>query len=382
VANELVVDAEGGRRDRAIELFGATLAFLSLMSLLVTAVVAAGMILPAIAGFQNAAVTWMSRHLVSVLALTGYALLSLYCGLLSSSLRAAQRYALGINLSTAMRTLETVVTLVAVMLSSGLTTLCLSLLAARLIGAGCLAIVVRRALPWLSFRLQFGSMKGFKSILISGIAFMAFPLGNAVLNQGVLIAIGLKLDTVAVASFSVIRSLTRLVSQLLNVVIQAFQPEVTVAYAKNDWSTVRFICRHAFRLSFWLGATACLGIVAFGPWFLGVWTRRLVEIDAPALWLLSAAQFVTTLWLASSIAIAGTNRHRGTSAFFLIVSALTVLLSIPAAEQGGIRMVCAVLVATECLMAGFIINKACRITGEQRWDYLNSPFLVSIPKTS
>jgi O-antigen/teichoic acid export membrane protein len=336
------------------------------------------MCLPGIAGFKNAAVTWMSSHLVGVLALTFYALLSFYTGLMSGSLRAAHRFALSVHLNTAMRTIEMAVTLLTVALSSNLESLCLALLCARTICLLVLIVVVRKIMPWLSFRPRFDQVTNNRKILVSGVAFMAFPLGHALLNQGVLIAIGLRLDTAAVASLAVMRSLTRLVSQLMNVVIQAFEPEVTIAYAKMDWTTIRRICRHAFRLSFWIGAVACIGIVILGPWFLAFWTRGLAAIDNPSLWLLCIAQFITTLWLASSIAISGTSQHHATSAVFLLIAISTVLLSIPAVEHGGLRLVCFVLVFMECAMACFVIRRSCKLTGENLLSYLRSPFVKNL----
>jgi O-antigen/teichoic acid export membrane protein len=378
VSNQLLVDAEREQHAQGDELFSAVLAFLLLVTGLVM-VGALGLVVAAGINDQgDGPLHWVSANAFAVLCLALYAPLSMLAVMLSASLRAAKRYATGMNLNTGIRTAELIATVLAVSMSKSFAALSLALLATRFLGVIVLAWVMKSFLPWLSFRPAFKSISRHRSILVSGMAFTGFSLSHALFSQGVLLAIGWRLGTAEVSAFSVMRTVTRMVYQALNIVILAAQPEITMAYAAGNWDLLRFISRQTLRVSFWLGFTTCVLVAIGGPYFLGLWTHGRVAVDDATFWVLCATQFVTTLWLSSAIALTGTNRHLGLSLIYLAAGIVAVAATALSAAQGGLYLVAWVLMFTEIGLAALAVWRYMAFTGDTVTAYFRSPFFKPV----
>ena len=157
----------------------------------------------------------------SLLLLTFQILVGLQSSILSAGYRAIERYAEGTTLANTSRLIEWGMSMIMLLIGSSVVGVAAGMFAGRLLGYGIAYIRLQRLEPEFYFSVAKGNVQIIKDMLAPGFAFLAFPLGLALGLQGMTLVIGSVLGAVAVAQFSVLRTLSRVLVQLVNVLNQA-----------------------------------------------------------------------------------------------------------------------------------------------------------------
>jgi O-antigen/teichoic acid export membrane protein len=176
----------------------------------------------------------------------------------------------------------------------------------------------------------------FLEMLPTGLAFLAFPLGNALINQGATVLLN-RLGTESdVVKLSVGRQMARLFLNLVNLVSQAAHPDMSVAYARGDHARMKSIQVGLLRLVIWLSPVVILAAAVMGPKVVELWSGRVVYLTAG---------FAALLALESCMAAAGnlgilsawaTNRHVSLCWVFLATQISALLLAGFLLPAGGV----------------------------------------------
>ena len=179
-------------------------------------------------------------------------------GVLDAWYRAGGRYPLSAALRHLGRLLEFGALMGAVLLGARPSTAAIAFLAGSVAGFGVSWVVLRRAVPWSTFRPERPHLQTFRELLAPGVAFMAFPIGNALSLQGFTIVIGATLGAAAVVVFSTTRTITRVALQAMGSINNSIWPELSRSVGGGRLDEARAILRRSVQLALaGLAARSC-----------------------------------------------------------------------------------------------------------------------------
>jgi len=293
---------------------------------------------------------------------------TLCCGAFAGGFQSSGRYALGVYLASNARLLENIALVGGALLFHGLMAAAALMLAVRLASLAGIAAILLQAAPWLSLGFRHANRADIRRLAGPALAVSALPAAFAVSLQGFVLVVGAALSLDAVATFSTVRTLTRVVIQAGGVVNHAIMPEVTRAFGARDFVRIRRLIRVNLISVVGLNAVAFLAVSMLGAWIVAVWTRGRIT-PAPELVIgLAAVASLHSFWLSQANLILSINRHVSYSYWFLLVSVASVVAAVPAALAFGLEGVLLPLLVAEIVM-GVIVARTFRFTfGSEQTD--------------
>ncbi len=272
LGNEFSIAVERGEDVRAQNLLGAVWRFqacFALMLVLLVALVLAA--LPLQSWLKSTSISPRSFAAV-LLLLSAYSLLPLQTASFSGIYRAARAFPRYLLLQGHMRVLEVLGTAALLSAHAPMVWLALMLVILRILMLAILAGQARRLLPALRFHWRAGTWSDFRSLLPSSTGFFAFPVGNALINQGVTLVANNAGGPGAVVLLSVSRQVGRVFLQVSSILFTSLHPELTTAYARHDRPRMKSLQAGAFTLTLVLGMFFSTGAFFFGGWIVQKWT--------------------------------------------------------------------------------------------------------------
>ncbi|MBU3010336.1 hypothetical protein KO506_02875 [Polaribacter vadi] len=218
---------------------------------------------------------------VSVLILARF--LNFYTQLIESYYRSARKASLSINLQTLKSLLN---------LGAGMLVL--------LFGYGIVAFAISQLIVIVFFNFFYwyrGSkmLEGFhkykgikdkleiKNITSKGIGYMLFPGWQAIYFQGTTFVVRIVLGPESVAVFNTVRTLSRSVNQVLNIISSSIFPELQYEIGAGNTSKANKIFKIGVLSSFILSVLGVIFLAVFGLWFYGIWTQKQLYVE-PSVW--------------------------------------------------------------------------------------------------
>ena len=238
--NSMAMEVSAGERDRALGYFQSTsLLFLLIGLLVLIGVGLAALAAPAIHDFLNFEILGIDGLQHALLILGCVIAINLQVEVLDAGFRCEGHY----GLSTFLIMLSDLVIfalVVAVLLSGGGKVMGLTCyLAGSVFRFVLLRLVLTRYAPWITFGFEKARFETVRTFTLPSLAFMAFPLGQAMSLQGTLIVIGAVLGPSAVVVFNTVRMLSRYTVHLTVTFARIGSPEIAYAYGKGDMALVR-----------------------------------------------------------------------------------------------------------------------------------------------
>lgn len=272
LGNEFSIAVERGENSRAENLIGAVWRFQAGFALALALVIALALVaLPLQGWLKNTAIS--HREFVAVmLLLTAYSLLPLQTGSFSGVYRAARAYPSYLLLQGHIRVLEILGTAALLWAHATMVWLAALLVLLRVVMLSILTLRAKRLLPALSFRWRAGAWADFRSLLPSGAGFFAFPVGNALINQGVTMVANDVGGPTTVVLLSVCRQVGRAFLQAASILVTSLHPELTTAYARFDRIRMQRLQSGAFGLTLVMGVLFSVGAFCWGGWIVHAWT--------------------------------------------------------------------------------------------------------------
>jgi O-antigen/teichoic acid export membrane protein len=293
-------------------------------------------------------------------------------GVLDAWYRAGGRYPLGAALRQFGRLLEFGALMGAALLGARPGAAAIALLAGGVAGFGVSFIVLRRAVPWSTFRLELPRLQTFRELFSPGVAFMAFPLGTALSLQGMTIVVGAMLGSTAVAVFSTTRTVTRAVPQVLSAIGLAIWPEMSHSVGAGDLEKARAILRGATQLSIFVSVAFVVLLAAAGPQIIRWWTHGSVDPPSLLLNMLLLGVSCNTIWSVLSIALAATNRHRRMALVYLMGTVAALLVAVPLTATFGVAGAALALLAIDVAMVTYVLRAALRVIDDTPGEFVRA----------
>jgi O-antigen/teichoic acid export membrane protein len=284
------------------------------------------------------------------------------------------RYAYGSFIKNLFSLLAFGATLIPVWLGQGVRVTALVYAVASAFFTLVLCIMVRRDIPWIRFGWQHASFSEIRRLLGPAVAFMGFPIGNALNLQGTLMAVGYALGPAEVVVFGTARTVSRVALQMVQMVNITFWPELSLAYgAKND-QLIRTLHRRACQMAIIIAVVIVACMMSFGPWFLHRWTGGHVPPSRPLLAILLFVVILYALWSTSSTLLAATNQHQKLSAYYIFGTSVTIVFTFLLAKHYGLYGAAASLLISELVMNTYVLPTSLRLSHDTFSGFLASMF--------
>jgi O-antigen/teichoic acid export membrane protein len=294
--------------------------------------------------------------------------------LLQSAYRCIGRYPFGAFVKTLFSLAAFASTIVAVVLGCGPRVTALVFAATNITSTFFFYLMVRHDIPWIKFGWSHASFAQIRELAPAAIAFMGFPLGNALSLSGSLLAVGYALGPVSVVIFSVARTVSRLALQMVQMVNSTFEPEMSIAYGSGNYELTRTLLRRACQLALLVALVIVLAMLTVGPWFLTHWTSGHVPPSRGLLSILLLVVVFYALWSTSATLMTSTNQHQRLATYYFLGSSLTCVFCYIFARTWGLYGAAASLLISETVMNLYVVPACLRIVHDTLPAFLSSLF--------
>ena len=281
--------------------------------------------------------------------------------LLQSAYRCIARYSYGNMLKTILSLVAFAFQLVPVILGYGPRTTAKVFALANIAITLTFCVLVRRDIPWIRYSWSHASFAEIKRLARPALAFVGFPLGNALNLQGTLMAVGYALGPVDVAIFGTARTVSRVALQVVQMVNNTVWPELSIAFGAGNMDLVRLLHRRACQLALFISMSVVVLMAILGPTFLHHWTQGKVPPSTGLVSLLLVVVVFYSLWSTSSTLVAAINLHERLALVYTIATGVTVCLTYLAARHYGLYGAAGSLLLSEIIMDVYVLPSALRI---------------------
>jgi O-antigen/teichoic acid export membrane protein len=281
--------------------------------------------------------------------------------LLQSAYRCIARYSYGNFVKSGLTLAAFGVQLVPVMLGYGPRTTAMVFAVANITGTLILCVMVKRDIPWISYGWGQASFKEIKRLTRPALAFMGFPLGNALNIQGSQLAVNYALGANAVAVFGTARTVSRLALQAVEMVKNTVWPELSIAFGAGKMDVVRTLHRRACQIALFMSLSVVVLVAAFGPTFLHKWTLGKVPSSPGLVGMLLVVVVFYSLWSTSSTLVAAINLHERLATMYSVATGVTVVVTYFAARRYGLFGAAASLLLSELMMDAYVLPSSLKI---------------------
>jgi O-antigen/teichoic acid export membrane protein len=285
--------------------------------------------------------------------------------LLQSAYRCIGRYSYGMLMKSAFSLVAFLCMVVPVALGGGARVTALVFAAANVAGTLLMGILVRRDIPWIRYGWGHASFAEIKRLSGPAVAFMGFPIGNALNLQGTLLAVGYALGPTDVVIFGTARTVSRVALQMVQMVNNTFWPEMSVAFGQKNAGLTRTLHRRACQLALILALVVVAAMMTVGPWFLSHWTGGHVPPSRGLLSILLLVVVFYALWSTSSTLLTAINRHQRLAAVYLFATGITCGICYAAARGYGLYGAAASLLVSEAVMNVYVLPASLKIADDR-----------------
>jgi O-antigen/teichoic acid export membrane protein len=372
--NEMTMIVAGGDRQGALRVFQSCLwliaALCSTATLLFCGVLC---FLPAarmlkISHISDVDIKWIIFYLaISVL-------LGQLEQLLQSAFRSIGRYAYGALVKSGMAMAAFSCTMLSVVLGHGARATALVYAVANCTGTIFFALLTKHDIPWIEFGWKHARFSEVRRLARPAIAFMGFPVGNALNLQGTLLVVSYVLGPISVVVFSTARTISRGALQMVQMVNSTFEPELSISFGARKIDLTRTLHRRSCQLALIIAIVIVAGVMTVGPYVLHSWTGGHVPPSRGLLSILLLVVVIYSLWSTSSAVLTSTNQHQTLSFVYLVGTSLTCVACYFFTVWKGLYGAAAALVISELAMNIYVLPASLRIAHDTFPAFIISMF--------
>lgn len=377
--NKMTMSEGAGDRAAALRVFQSGWVFVSIMCL-VMGLALFGLGRVDLNGWLN--LTLISKDTVDTILLY----LGLFVGanlqiaFLNAGFRASGHYARGVWLNNLSRIAEIGTVFIVLYAGGGPAAIAAAMAGVRVLTYGVARWQLNMVAPWVVIGWRHATGQAILDMTRPAIAFMGFPIGNAIKNQGVLTVVGVALGPAAIVPFNTTRTLVNAAQQVLSVINSAVWPEMSRAFGANDIGLARNLHRMSCQTTFWLAAGSITFLALFGEKIYTVWTLGEVELDRAFFLLMLLAAFINSFWYASSVVLASSNRHEILAALFIGSCFMAIAFSYMFAPTFGLVAVALSLAVMEVVLSMYVVLASLRLVQDSFAAFLLSTLTPRLPK--
>ena len=374
--NEMTMLVAAGKNEEALDVFQSVQLLTTATSVLVGgAMLGSVWFLPFDRWLHLSHVSQHDTKIV-ILLLVFSVLLTLQEGLLQSSFRCVAKYVYGTFLKNMVQLAAFMGVSGSVILGGGVVRATEVYCGVNALGTLLLFIELRRHVPWIRFGTEHARWATLKRLTGPSLSFMAFPLGNALNLQGMLLLVGHLMGPLAVVIFSTARTVSRVAVQFMQMIGNAMWPEMSLAVGADDWPLARSLHRRGCQFSIWASAAIVVGLAAAGPAAWRHWTVGEFKTDSVLLDIMLLQVLFTSLWMTSQVALAATNRHQKMAAVYLMATSVSLTLAWFTTRTFGLRGAAVAVIAGEIFMSAYVLRASLSFLGDTLSGFVSGMFAL------
>ena len=284
--------------------------------------------------------------------LVGGVLVAQAQGLLTAHLQATKRFYQGVLWIAAARLGEAAALLVTALSGGSLPECALAGLAGRSVMTALNLAVLSDREGSFHIDLRQASWSEVRRLAGPSLSYMLVPVSSSLVLQGPILVLSALLGPVAVAAFSITRTLTRVGFQFMNMINSAATPEYAAARSRvaEFYRTLRWHLFFAAAISIaYIGAFMLLGQQA-----VEIYSHHAIHPPPLMIWALAVAVAVEFLWNSGLTALVAINRHMRLAAYGFISSIMFTGVAFFATKTGGVSGMALSVVAYNALMLAVV----------------------------
>ena len=324
----------------------------------------------------NRELVCFTHIIIYILAL--YVVINLQNGLIGAALRSGGFNVTSIWIANISRLCEFTISIIALIMGGDPFVVAEVYLIVRIFTFISSLILLKMNMPWIKYGIRFLSIKQIKLMIKPSLFFMAFPLSNAIKNQGMISIVGINLGSAMVVGFIAMRTLINGVQQIMGVINGAIWPEFSKSHGSGDTLKTKNLHRLVCGLSFWLSAIAIIFIALFGHGIINIWTNNKIEFDPFFFYTMLLVTIINTIWNTSVVYLASTNKHIDISFNLLLTSIISLFIAYATINKFGLLSIPVSMILCELYMSYLVIKKSLKYTGDNMHDYFESILYLPI----
>ena len=257
------------------------------------------------------------------------------------------------------------VSAVLLMLGGGMRSIALLQVLSVLIIASFVLVDLRRRFPVFIPGFSKASVSVLKEMSSPSILFALLLVGNLIAYEGSILVISAAMGGLAVAVFSVSKSIIDVIRQGLYGISLSLCPDLARMEALGEFEKLRKVHRLVVAATSAI-TLAFVGSVWYeGPQIISVWTRGRIEPDVILLRLLLVLVAFQTPWATSSTLATATNRHKAQAVGYFFAATLGIAVVATLIHRLGTWAAPIGLTIGEAICCyHFVIKATCQMIGE------------------
>jgi O-antigen/teichoic acid export membrane protein len=354
--NRLIGEVADSRQDEALATFQSALLMIAGCAAIVALVglVIAALIPDSILALPGALDGGAVRKIVIVL--TAYGLVGMLGILFIAAMRSQGAFARSTTFEATVQLAEGLAVIGVALAGKGPLQAALALLAVRSCGLiGHVGLALHHA-PWLKLGFGTASRARTRELFRPAIAAMMLPLASAGYLQGTALAVGAAAGVAAVPIYTSLRTLSRVILQLLMTVNLPILPEFTAAFAKGNREWVLRAAGGIGSFNALAGIVGALGFGLLGEWLFVIWTNGTIAPPLVMIWLTAAAIAAATTWNPLSNLLLAVNRHERFTFWFVAAATVGIGLTYVAVLRFGVTGAALANLALDLFMLACVVR--------------------------
>ena len=264
---------------------------------------------------------------VILLLLLVYMLAGFYVTLFRAIYRSGEMEARGVMANNCLRFSDFIVTVLVLVFHGHALVLAEALLADALFWTALVYFDVRSKCPRVEFGFQRASWRQSKEIMVDGIPLLASQAAMALYLQGYPLVINRFLGATSVVTFVTVRTVSRSILLLNQVIALSSAPEVSRSYGRQDWVSYLRLLKIMSASALVAGLITLVSLGTLGPWAIALWTSGKVLIDHGTLLLFSVSIALQGICAVGNVVLVCSNMHHLYNYLCLLVTFLALGLS-------------------------------------------------------
>lgn len=229
-------------------------------------------------------------------------------GIENAIFRATHNASVAVYYDQIARLVIFVITFVCLVVGCNVAFMCIAICLPNILLIAIKHINARRYFKW-GFTFSLGDLILLKEILPQSVAYMSFPISNAILLQGFTLLVNRFWGSDTVVLYNTTRTMCNFIKTFLSTILHSVWPEFSIAYGKRDNVTMRRLYSKAMKASFVLSVLISIFLLMAGPFIYTTWTHGAVQFSYPLITAFLVVLVINTMWNTGCVALLATNNH-------------------------------------------------------------------------
>ena len=209
-----------------------------------------------------------------------------------------------------------------------------------------------------------------KTIVKKGLAYLMSPIWQSIFFQGTTLVVRITLGPVAVAVFNTVRTVTRSLNQLFDLIGSTIFPELQYQIGSGSLGKARQVFRVSLAFAFFssLAGVAVLSFIA--PIFYDKWTHNALHPPSSMWYIFYIGIVLNSLWWTGLSVFWAFNKPGGFTFAGLIGAVISVAISFVLAKYFGLIGAAIGSLSLEVVMVIYILPASCKLLQQSLKTFL------------